>query len=367
LFVVLGGCEEETAPPPPAPDEEPAAPLADIARVRGDVRWQAAGHGSWVEAHVEQTLHESDSVQTMTSAEALIRFREGDATVRLEAETTLQVERQVEQAARLQHLSGRLVARLDPDTETRRLEVSLPPGDLILEARDVDDQTPMEARVDVEGEHTDISMIQGRGRVERNAGSTIDIEEARYVQLGPDGEVLEEGVESEPVEVLEPAADATVRTRTETTFRWDSGDASELVLQILPESGEPTVVRTTAELASVELPSGSYTWSVRAMTADGLGRASEPRSVVVDLDRSPPALAVSNPAPNASHRGTTLVVSGRSEVGAEVEVNGRSAIVAADGSFRVTVPVRPGLTNLVLSARDDLGNSRVVSRPVLVE
>jgi len=174
-------------------------------------------------------------------------------------------------------------------------------------------------------------------------------------------------VESEPIELLDPAADATVRTRSEISFRWTRGDASQFTLRVVAEGGAPTVVTTTEPNATLELASGRHRWSVRAMTAEGPGRPSESRRVEVVVDRSPPSLVITSPAPNATHRGSTLVATGRTEAGASVEVNGAAALVSSDGSFEVAVPVRRGLANLVFRATDDLGNSRVVSRPVLVE
>jgi hypothetical protein len=60
-------------------------------------------------------------------------------------------------------------------------------------------------------------------------------------------------------------------------------------------------------------------------------------------------------------------VVGRTEPGALLDIDGRSSIVAADGSFSVEHPLGVGLTNLVVRVADDLGNARAVSRTVLRE
>lgn len=371
-LVLVTGCDEaptaslRPSTVPPNPTEGATAPIAVIAQVTGDVRWQAASHGSWIGARADQPLSPSDGVQTMSAARATVRFLEGGASVELEPEAMFVVQAHPEHVTRLRHLSGRLVARLDPNTETRRVEVALPPGDFILEQAAGADEA-FEARIDVEGSQTEISMIRGRGRMERESSSAIDIEEATFLTLDADGEILEVGVEGEPVELLDPAAGATVRTRSETSFRWAAGDSTRFTLRVAAEGGAPSVVATTEPRATLELESGRYAWSVRPVTSQGPGRSSESRTVEVVVDRSPPSLTITVPATNATHRGSTLVARGQTEAGASVEVNGTVATVSSDGSFSVSVSVRPGLNNLVFRAQDDLGNSRVVSRPVLVQ
>jgi hypothetical protein len=89
--------------------------------------------------------------------------------------------------------------------------------------------------------------------------------------------------------------------------------------------------------------------------------------LTVDLDQAAPPLSLDSPAPGATVSGGAVRLAGRTEPGAKLSVQGRELSVGPDGNFSTTIPMPRGLTNLVVAAADDLGNSRVVSRAVLRE
>lgn len=76
----------------------------------------------------------------------------------------------------------------------------------------------------------------------------------------------------------------------------------------------------------------------------------------VVLDRQPPVLALARPAGGDEVDGKTLVVQGKTEAGASVTINERTAVVAGDGSFSETLSVTPGPLPITVVARDRAGN-----------
>ena len=95
--------------------------------------------------------------------------------------------------------------------------------------------------------------------------------------------------------------------------------------------------------------------------------ASEPRTFRVVVDNHPPGLTLSAPAEGATVEGPRLRIAGITEPGAVIEVAKIQVVVDASGAFSVFVPIQRGLSNFVISTRDDLGNQRRISRSVVWE
>ena len=76
----------------------------------------------------------------------------------------------------------------------------------------------------------------------------------------------------------------------------------------------------------------------------------------VTLDRQPPALELLGPTTGAAVEGPNVVVSGKTEVGAVVTVNGRTIVPGQDGSFNETFTPPVGPVAITVIARDRAGN-----------
>lgn len=359
---------------PRTPTARPVAPAAATLVVAvGDVRAREAAAAAWAVAHAGLSLRPLDAVQTMAAASAGIRFTDDGTVVTLGPGTTLEIPVQRPAEVRMRHVSGHMVARLPADAEPgRRVELDLPPGMLVLESGDAEHgagEAGIEARVDVSPESTEIAMLRGRGQLATRSGRRVTIERSRFVRFDRDGAMVD-GALLAAVTLAEPHPDETVHTRELVAFSWrEVTGATSYRLQAAAADG--AVVETTVAApvlqASLALPSGTYVWRVEAL-ADG-GATEEPghRTVTVDVDREPPALMISSPAPGASTRDPEIVVRGRTEPTARVEVEGRAVPVRGDGSFETRVAVPRGLANLVVRVTDTLGNTRASSRTVLRE
>jgi Glucodextranase, domain B len=76
----------------------------------------------------------------------------------------------------------------------------------------------------------------------------------------------------------------------------------------------------------------------------------------VTLDRDPPTLQLIGPATGATVEGPNVVVQGKTEVGADVTVNGRFIVAGQDGSFSETFTPPVGAVAITVVARDRAGN-----------
>ncbi|MEQ8728963.1 MAG: hypothetical protein RID81_47190 [Sandaracinaceae bacterium] len=368
LLVACGEASVAAPDVPDAPPEreaEPAVALLDEAQ--GDVRFSAAGVATWAPTARGRSLRAADAIQTMEDGRAGIRFHRDGSTVRLAPMTTLRVPEQPPRVTRLRHLSGRMVARLDPSAENARLEVALPPGDLVIETEQgAGEDAYVEAQVEVDRGHTEIALLHGRARLQRSVGAPVEIEENSFVSVAPDGEILDEGASIPAPALTVPEDGATVRTRQSTTLRWEPVDDAESYRVFVARGEEDTETHSVVEPSlPLTAPSGPLRWWVRGVRGDAAGRASDARTLTLDVDRIPPALSLSRPTPSAVVHGPRVTISGATDVGALVDINGQPAEVGGDGRFEATQAVPLGLTNVVVRVTDDLGNSRVMTRPVL--
>jgi hypothetical protein len=310
----------------------------------------------------------------MGNGTAQLVFVDSGAVVNLSPHTTLRVPEQPPRVARLKHLRGRLLARVNADGETRRLEVELPPGLLVLEdpsgAPDAGELQVREAHVEIEDARTLVTMTQGQGQVIRRRGEPVAVEQDHFVELDSDGTVVHEGPAPAAVELGQPGAGAVIRTREDVTFSWQPlADIEDYVVEVQPDEGRPTLVNVGGgrNRTSLPLSSGDYRWSVRAVVNGCRGRLGPARHFTVELDREPPPLRLRHPAEGAAVSGARVTVRGTTEPGASVIVNGHEAEVSANGSFVATLSLDVGLSNIVVRATDSVGNVRVLSRAVLRE
>ncbi len=371
--LLVGGCGAEApvqpAPPPPAPvavaadvpTEAEAA--AHLAAKQGDVRWQTPSADAWRGAPLGQPFSVGDQVQTMEDATASVRMKGPGADVELAPQTVLRIPPQ-DDMRRVRHVSGRLRARLDPAEGESRLEVSLPPGDLVLTASPGDDI--VDSQIDVDEERTEVAMLRGRGVLRRRDLEPVLIADGEYAQLEEDGALLDRGVDL-PAPELE-ATPPVVRTRGMMRLAWKTVEgAAGYRVTFLPEGDESSVLHETdVPEGTFRVAAGDYRYELRAL--DALGRAGHPATSSpfrVEVDRVPPPLDLASPRSGVVMEGPVLHVAGTTEPTATLTLDGQSVPVAADGAFDVQRSLPTGVSNLVLRARDDVGNVSVVTRQIV--
>jgi hypothetical protein len=105
------------------------------------------------------------------------------------------------------------------------------------------------------------------------------------------------------------------------------------------------------------LPPGDYYWRVSALDAFGLpGERSAPWRFTVAVDKVPPFLRIDAPDEGAIERDAALEVSGETEPGAAVSVNGHPADVTAAGRFTGPITAGEGDNRIDVVATDPAGN-----------
>ena len=171
--------------------------------------------------------------------------------------------------------------------------------------------------------------------------------------------------------------DLNLDRKRELALSWEevkNADGYQLQISRSRLFGEAVVdrrrVKSSATLGVNE--EGNYYWRVAAYGADGeLGpwsslrtfRALSPEGIGWK-DTVAPQLQLAKMIVN----GNIVIVTGRSEPGVRVEVDGQRTQVSADGSFSLSItPESEGQVEVKVSAVDASGNRTVASERVLIE
>ena len=105
--------------------------------------------------------------------------------------------------------------------------------------------------------------------------------------------------------------------------------------------------------ATLALKDGANTVGV-ALVADRDVVAASTYTVV--LDRTPPTLTVAQPAAGSTVDAKNIIVSGTTEVGSTITVNGHTVVTAPDGGFTDSFSATQGSVPITVVARDRAGN-----------
>ncbi|MGP8110289.1 MAG: Ig-like domain-containing protein [Thermoplasmata archaeon] len=116
---------------------------------------------------------------------------------------------------------------------------------------------------------------------------------------------------------------------------------------------------------SVSLPLEEGLNTVTAVATNAAGNTAT-TSVTVTLDDVPPALALTSPTTGLTNH-SAVVVSGTTEPGATVTVDGSAVTVGVAGAFTTTLTLADGAHTIVVNATDAAGNRATVSVQVTVD
>lgn len=107
---------------------------------------------------------------------------------------------------------------------------------------------------------------------------------------------------------------------------------------------------------SVEIGLQEGTNAITATATDAAGNQAQ-TSVSVTLDTTAPAISITSPGADANVTVPTVTVTGTTEPGAKVTVNGQTVSVDGSGSFSTQVSLTQGANLITATATDTAGNS----------
>jgi hypothetical protein len=179
--------------------------------------------------------------------------------------------------------------------------------------------------------------------------------------------------------LLEPNANQgfTLGQKREAALSWEPvAGAAHYVLQASRAADFVSLVVEDENRASTRATlglrgEGVFYWRVAAVSREGAQGAWSPERAfrvapeqLGDADRTPPILQLESIRPY----GNLVIVSGRSEPGVALFVNGEASSVEADGTFSKTVQfLREGWNSVEVRATDAWGNEAARRRRVFIE
>jgi hypothetical protein len=341
--------------------------------VEGEVEYRRGETGRFRRASPRDVLYEGDYVRSTEQGSAEILF-DGDGTLfTVRPGTMLKVQ------ARL-----RLYGRGEPvriEYGWLDLETSRRPSGVETEYAAIRVETDSEATVSYEASSATSRFAVGKGTAQVAAAESGDVRDlaqleqvlAQQEKLGPKTGLLD------PPAVIGPANgfDLNLDRTRELVLSWGAvkqADGYQLQISRSRLFGDAVVdrrrVKTSATLGLND--EGNYYWRVAAYGPDGeLGPWSSLRkfrALSLDgigwKDTDPPDLQVAKMTVN----GNIVIITGRTEPGVRVEIDGQRAPVEADGTFSLSVtPEREGLVDVRVSAVDGSGNRTETSQRVFIE
>jgi hypothetical protein len=351
-----------------------AAGQAQFISIQGDVEYRRGDGGDWQEARSRIPLQNGDYVRTSESGSAEIMFLDGTLyTVRQNTQFIVSSSRTAagreEQAIEMEY------GWVDLNTSQGTSSVKTPNAVARI-------QQESEAFVAVDRDSSQGRFGALSGGIELTSKGGLKREVQALQQVVQTGELL-----SEPAplpgrpSLVTPAdnVDLDLDRARKVALIWDPvPNAARYALQVsrshlFVENLIDVKNRAKTQATLGLRGEGTFQWRVAAYDRNGVqGPWSQPfkfrvasfRSAMGEKDDTPPPLDLDD----VKSYGSIFIVAGRSEPGAQIEINGEQVKVAADGSFTKTVQLsKEGWSFIEIKARDSWGNETNRRHRVFVE
>jgi hypothetical protein len=355
---------------------------AAIMELGGRVEVQRASRATWEAARVGMKLYEGDFLKT--GANGLAEVMAVDGTFyRIKPETLFEVHR------------GKTFAGAGEGETKRQSEIKFIVGTVDIDtgegarsivrtdAATADIASRSNVGVDVDQSRTTgVSAYRGRVTLSTDSGSVTLGDRERVVARPGAGGLGPKTVLPDPPRLLAPDDTAVfdLRRREPVTLKWTPvPEAARYRLQIarsrlfIPDSIVVVDDRPRPEAAVTVTEEGAFYWRVATLgKANVVSEWSPTRRFKVlaggqrggGPDTVPPELVLMRPQVN----GTLVIISGRSEPGSSVSVNGEQADVDATGAFKKVISFgTEGVNVITVRAVDGAGNETLRRETVMIE
>lgn len=356
---------------------------ATVLDLGGKVEVQRANRATWEAARTGLALYEGDFLKTASNGVADVMSTDG-TMYRIRPETLFEVHRSSDgsskqgtapKSSEIKFIVGTV------DVNTGEGSRSIVRTDAVI--ADIAQRSSVGVEVD-KARNTGVSTYRGSAELSTSSGAKVRLGERERAVAAAGGGIAAKSRLPETPSPIAPDDGMTLdrRRKAPVVLRWSSvREAGRYRLQIaqsrlfVPDSIVADISDRSKPEASVTVnDEGSFYWRVASL-AKGSGLASEwsaPRRFKVvsgakgagPPDTVPPDLVLLRPQVN----GTVVIVSGRTEPGATVTVNGEPADIAPSGNFKKIVSIaREGLNVVEVKAVDSAGNQTVRRENVIIQ
>jgi len=352
--------------------------IADIIRIRNNVRTRKRGESEWERAVLRMRLFSEDGIRTLSDSLAHIEFIKGEI-IRL-GENSLVILRPEEKEETVELLSGELRA-----SEARVLTASAvvePQISPTLAKPDFKTKIKKDKTTLVSVYKGKVDLIAQGERVTINEGfmsqAKLDYAPEKPIALPPPPDLnqAKEELAKKPAapELGEQEVVEEEINLEETLTVLDFSEKKRrlgikyLHLQVASDPGfmdilEDKRLESIEEYQRRRLPDGEYFWRVSYVYEDEFESKYSPvRSFTVVT--IPPGLEISSPQEGEKIPDEFIKVKGRTDEGCIVRVNDKRVYVNEEGKFFTVVHLTLGKNIITVQSQDEKGNVAIVKREI---
>jgi hypothetical protein len=352
------------------------AQQAHFTALDGTVRVKKGNDNSWVTADYNIPLEKGDVVQTGSEGMAKVVFNDGTSYV-VKQDSLIVIE---ENSANDQQQTNIAVAVSTGTVDLSTATYSSGSKSQVIVAGATASLAPESAAQvhnDPQKDQHEIMMKKGTGEVSRN-GETVQLANWEKVSFQASQSHMEKEQGIGPPTPISPANMAPIFTAGEATkdveFSWSPmANAAGYRLQI---SRNPYFSSTlvdkrvnTADVTVTSLGEGAYYWMVQSYDSAGKESVESEKNRFTIIPKSKQSEAIDLEIDPFIQHGHVIEISGKTQVGARVMVNGREVpMFTNDGTFHYfTPPLATGEAVITITAQTAQGGVNTQQKKIIIQ
>lgn len=363
--------------PPPGKTSSGAAQQARFTALDGTVKVKKSASNSWVNADYNVPLEKGDVLQTGSEGIAKIVFNDG-TNYTVKQDSLIVIE---ENSANDQQQTNVAVAvstgTVDLSTATY-VEGSKSQVIVAGARASLAPESAAQVHNDPKSDQHEILLKKGSGEVARN-GETIRLSDWEKVTFKGSSEKMAKSKDIGPPAPISPANMAPIFTtggasNKDVEFSWTPmANATGYRLRISknPYFSSTIVDRnvSTADVWVTGLGLGAYYWMVQSVDSEGRQSTESEKNRFTVIPKGKEAVALDLELDPLIQHGHVIEITGKTEVGARVMVNGREVpIVTTDGTFHYFTPPLPaGESVITVTAQNSTGGVNTRQQKVVIQ
>lgn len=363
--------------PPPGKVSAGASQQARFTALDGTVKVKKSASNTWMNADYNVPLEKGDVLQTGSEGIAKIVFNDG-TNYTVKQDTLIVIE---ENSANEQQQTKVAVAvstgTVDLSTATY-VEGSTSQVIVAGARASLAPESAAMVHNDPKRDQHEILLKKGTGEVARN-GETIHLADWEKVTFKGESEKMAKSKDIGPPAPISPANMAPIFTTggastKDVEFSWTPmANATGYRLRISknPYFSSTIVDRnvTNADVWVTGLGLGAYYWMVQSVGPDSRQSSESEKNRFTIIPKGKDAVALDLELDPLIQHGHVIEISGKTEVGARVMVNGREVpIVTTDGTFHYFTPPLPaGESVITVTAQNATGGVNTRQQKVVIQ
>jgi hypothetical protein len=352
------------------------AQQAHFTALDGTVRVKKGNDNSWIAADYKVLLEKGDVVQTSSEGMAKVVFNDGTSYT-VKQDSLIVIE---ENSANDQQQTNVAVAVSTGTVDLSTATYSQGSKSQVIVAGATASLAPESAAQvhnDPQKDQHEIMMKKGTGEVSRN-GETVELANWEKVSFQAAQPHMEKEQGIGPPTPISPANMAPIFTSGEATkdveFSWTPmANAVGYRLQI---SRNPYFSSTlvdkrvnTADVTVTSLGEGAYYWMIQSYDTAGKESVESEKNRFTIIPKSKQTEAIDLELDPFIQHGHVIEISGKTQVGARVMVNGREVpMMTNDGTFHYfTPPLATGEAVITITAQTAQGGVNTQQKKIIIQ